>query len=178
MHLFHSRRELTLFAAGALLGALIAAGAVSLYFERNLIRAYAAQVLPPKYAAHTCLENAPPLRDGAQAWMTNPRPAPDGYTALCARLVIHGDVIPGSAVRCDLTYTTKAGQTFGPRSMCGTTLVGADGIAQIGLGIFDPALDQPVDLEVKISPDESSPEVYTAHTFFVYSLTPLGYPPP
>jgi len=84
------RRDVTLFLAGLVVGILLASLLFSLWLNRMYIRRAITPFLPVRYAAHTCLESAPNRANGAQVWLRNPRPAPEGSTTVCARLVVNG----------------------------------------------------------------------------------------
>lgn len=174
--IFKTRREIYLFVWGILAGALIAALGFGLYANRAAVQEFLSPDVLPEYAAHSCEEAAPPPSNGAQAWMTNPRPPLGGMVRFCARLIQDGIRVNTAEFRPVMRYETVYGDV---RETGFGTYAGGIGVLDTGiLNITDARLDTPVDIEIQISPDASWKKVYTAYTTFMFTEDYLTYPSP
>jgi hypothetical protein len=78
-----------------------------------------------------CTANAPAPAEGAQAWMTVPKPATVGqFDSICARMISSGKVVPHAEVRATINFFEST-QRYGPAQ------TGDDGVAEIGFKIGD-----------------------------------------
>ena len=94
----------------------------------------------------------------------------------CARLILNGVRVDSAEFRPIMRYETIYGDI---RELGFGTTVGVSGLFETSLlNITDARLDQPVEIEVQISPDASWQEIYTAHTTLVFSENFLTYPTP
>jgi hypothetical protein len=76
-----------------------------------------------------CAANAPAPTEGAQAWVTVPRPSdPNQFDSICARLIVGGVPVAGAEVNA-IAYRYGKDAYYGPAT------TGADGVAEIGFPV-------------------------------------------
>lgn len=163
-----SRREVIAALMGWGVGYLLLAIVVGGYF---LLRARGLQTT-------NCLQSAPPVTEGAQAWLFRAAANEIRFVYLCVRLVQDGQPVnllnPHDAtVTGSLQYVKKDGsaqhETF-------ATSEDDQGTIRFPLPVWDQVLEgTPVDIEVRI--ELSSGGAYTTHVQYMPPFTPLvGYP--
>jgi hypothetical protein len=106
----------------------------------------------------SCVQNALPPVEGAQAWMTNLQPTdPNQFNSICARLIVNGRVVPGAEARA-VAYRYGKDAPYGP------AMTDASGVAEIGFPVAGARNRYVVYIDIELKAPDG--KVYTATTFY------------